>query len=223
MFLALKQAPDAALLWTQSSAHRTAPNQTRTVSCCGIIFSVIVIWEQITLLWIRRKDIIADKCLDILPMCDWHLLTTAPLSLTANMSRLLQKLAYIHIKVRLFPIRHFLQHVCGVCVWRERLHWWHQTALPPAAQTAMTRKARQRQRPPQRPSPRGLAKRPFGSPWTPKMRGQSSAGTNTHTRIICSFFVLIGTVCPPVAIALLSLSPPNFSRKILPPPSLFFF
>ena len=196
MSLVLKQAPDAALLWTQSSVHRTAPNQTRTVSCCGMIFSVIVFGNKLNCS--GGRDIIADKCADMIPMCNWQILTTALLSLTANMSWVLQKLAYIHIKVRLFLIRHSLQHVCGVCVWRERLHWWHRIALPPAAQTAMTRKARQSLRPPQRPSPRGLARRPFGSLWTPKMRGQSSAGTDTHTWIKCSFSVLIGTVCPPL-------------------------
>lgn len=95
---------------------------------------------------------------------------------------------------------HSLQRVCGVCVWREKLHWWHQTALPPTAQTAMRKRARESLQPvrqsPQRLWPRGLARRPSGSPWTPKTRGQSSAGTHALSQVMCSCSILISAVYP---------------------------
>lgn len=66
-------------------------------------------------------------------------------------------------------------------MWRGKLHWWHRTALPPVAQAAMTKRTKHslhpQRRSPQRPSPPVLARRPFGSPWMPKMRGPSSPGT----------------------------------------------
>lgn len=37
---------------------------------------------------------------------------------------------------------------------------------------------------PQRLWPQGLARRPFGSPWTPKTRGQSSAGTRANSQMM---------------------------------------
>lgn len=134
------------------------------------------------------------------------------------------KWAYIDpFKVRGFLLLHSLQPVCGVCVWREKPHWWHRTAHPPAAQTAMRKKARQSlwpvRRSPKRPSPRGLARRPFGSPWTPKMRGQFSAGTHAHTPVTYS--------PPPTPVLSSALVEPLFPSKLFPctillPPSLFF-
>lgn len=134
--------------------------------------------------------------------------------------------------LRSFPL-HSLQPVYGVCVLQEKPHLWHQTALLPAAQTAMRKKARQSLHParqsPRRPSPPVLARRPSGSLLTLKMRGRSSPGIHAH-QIMKGRLCVGGVMCPPPSpIQLLSaLLEPYFLlqpllRTILLPSSLFFF